>query len=227
MLAPGCPGVTVVGLGADATIANDEGCTPALITCADPDEYRYFVFTHPQDPATGQLVQPPQPWTLSGHRCVAPAEVNQGGVTPAMVLEEFKRLPLPQGQVIVQPGDRTLVNFPTVFYTELAGDQVLRPVTILGQQVEIIAEPRSYAWDFGDGQSMTTETPGAPYPAKEITHEYATNGDVQATLTVTYGGRFRVAGGAWLPIPGTTTVTSAPTAVSVLEARSQLIAGND
>ncbi len=93
--------------------------------------------------------------------------------------------------------------------------------------MEIIAEPRSYAWDFGDGQRTTTDTPGAPYPAKVITHVYADKADVQASLTVTYGGRFRVAGGAWFPIPGTTTVTSAPTQIAVLEARSQLIAGND
>ena len=57
----------------------------------------------------------------------------------------------------------------------------IQPATILGRQVEIIAEPRSYGWDFGDGQTTSTETPGAPYPAKETTHEY-TKGDVQASL---------------------------------------------
>jgi len=40
---------------------------------------------------------------------------------------------------------------------------------------------------------------------------------------VSYGGEFRVDGGAWIPIPDTVEIQGTPQALTVLEARARLV----
>ncbi|WP_262852924.1 hypothetical protein [Mumia quercus] len=110
-------------------------------------------------------------------------------VTPGHVLREVRRLPLPRATVAIQPSGRTLVNLDTVFST--TAPQFDETVTILGQQVRIVAKPTRYTWDFADGTTKTTATPGRPYPAMDVTHRY-TKADrthrprVDVTFTISY-----------------------------------------
>ena len=82
----------------------------------------------------------------------------------------------------------------------------------------VTATATSYRWVFGDGSALTTESPGAPYPAKTVTHRYA---DAQVTMSphveVTYAAKFRVNGGGWQDIPDTITTVGPPTDVRVAE----------
>jgi hypothetical protein len=146
-------------------------------------------------------------------------------VTPGMVLEAFKRLPLPAAPALVQPKDRTLVNFDTIFYTRVrVGDM---PVTLLGQRVVVRPRVQSFLYDFGDGETFgPTTNPGAPYPRKDITHVYARRGAVEASVAVTYRGQYSVAGGPWQEVPGSVTIAGPPTPVRIVGARSELIAGD-
>jgi hypothetical protein len=141
-----------------------------------------------------------------------------------MVLREVKRVGLPALQVQVQPADRTLVNFETIFYTE--PEPFERELRLLGQGVDVRATASGFAWWFGDGANLQTQTPGAPYPAKDIVHEYA-DADVTVAprVDVTYTAQFRVNGGAWQEIPETVTITGPPTSLRVLEATAVLVGG--
>lgn len=136
-------------------------------------------------------------------------------VTPGVVLTAFRQIGLPSLLARTQPADRTLVNFATIFYTE--PPEFTRTVTLLGRQVQVVATPRSYTWNYGDGTSGTTTSPGSPYPAKDVTHEYTdAHTTVRTSVAVTYVGRFQVDGGGWQTIPGTVTINgpSAPLRVS-------------
>ena len=143
-----------------------------------------------------------------------------------MVLTALRRVGLPELTNYVQPDTKTLVNFDTIFYTEP------RPVdvrlTILGQSVEVVATPVRYSWDFGDGTSTTTSTPGDPYPAKTIVHRYT---DARVTVAphveVTYGARFRVGGGGWQEVDGTVTTAGPATSLRVAEATGLLSGDHD
>jgi hypothetical protein len=166
-------------------------------------------------------------WEYAGEQCITfdPNNPPQGGAGPAplpqvtwqMVLREVQRVGLPSLQVQVQPAGRTLVNFETNFYAEPEAFE--RQLTLLGQGVEVRAEPVEFAWTFGDGTTDATDSPGAPYPELEITHAY-TDADVtvEPSVDVTYAAEFRVGDGEWQDIPETVTIGGDAVSLRVVEA---------
>ncbi|MDT9593983.1 hypothetical protein RDV89_12950 [Nocardioides zeae] len=146
-----------------------------------------------------------------------PQEAAAPVVTPGMVLEAFEAVALPEAVLQVQPPDgRTLVNLDTNFFT--TAEPFTETVTLLGQVVELDISATGFAWDFGDGATHATSTPGAAYPDLEVTHAYTGAGTVSTGVTITWSARFRVDGGAWAEVPGTVTMTSAGVPLEVLEA---------
>ncbi|WP_408899223.1 PKD domain-containing protein [Nocardioides sp. R1-1] len=144
-------------------------------------------------------------------------------VTVADVRRAFGELKLPPGTLVIQPPDGlTLVNFATNFYTT-ATTPIATTITLLEQAVTLEATPTSYTWDFGDGHTLTTHEPGAPYPDLTITHDYQHTGDYQPSLATTYTGRYRIADGPWQTIPDTVTIPGPTQALRVIEAQPKLV----
>ncbi|MEJ7832192.1 MAG: hypothetical protein WKF79_04715 [Nocardioides sp.] len=143
-------------------------------------------------------------------------------VTPGVVEQAFREIPLPPSELVVQPPNgRTLVNFETNFYTET--EEFTRTLTLLGQQVELRIWPAEFGWRFGDGEELWTTEAGAPYPDLEVTHNYQEKGDVSPKVDTTYAAEFRVNGGPWQPVPGTVTIPGAPVGLEVVEASPLLV----
>ena len=69
-------------------------------------------------------------------------------------------------------------------------------VTLLGQRVDLHIVPSEFGWRFGDGESLATDEPGAPYPDLDVTHRYLKKGKVAPSVDTTYTAAFRVNGGA-------------------------------
>ncbi|WBQ04605.1 PKD domain-containing protein [Kribbella sp. CA-293567] len=143
-------------------------------------------------------------------------------VTWAQVLSEVKNVAFPGLGVKVQPVGRTLVNQATIVYTDQSRVSVTT-VTLLGFPVVVEATPLSYTWSFGDGTSVTTTTPGRPYPAMDITHKYMKKAAVRLTLTTNYGARFNVAGTGWQYVDGVVPITGPTTTLQVREAVPVLV----
>ena len=142
-------------------------------------------------------------------------------MTPALVLTALRRLGLPSLEARTQPEDKTLVNFATIFYAE--PESFARTLTLLGQQVEVEAEPVQFTWHHGDGTSQTTTSPGAPYPSKEITYSYTdAHTTVAPSVDVTYAARFRVGGGGWQDIAETVTIAGPSSPLRISEATAVL-----
>jgi PKD repeat protein len=136
-------------------------------------------------------------------------------------VEEFRRLPLPAGVVHIQPPNgRTLINVPTNVYVDAR--TVTLPTQLLGFPVRVRATPAQFRWRFGDGQSLTTDDQGGPYPEMTTTHTYTRPRKAKVTLTTEYTGEYSVAGGPFQPIEGTATVTSPAAALTVLAAENEL-----
>lgn len=138
------------------------------------------------------------------------------------ILSEYRDVLFPKLGVKVQPSGRTLVNLDTIVYTDQSKISV-HTVTLLGFPVVVEAMPMSYTWNFGDGASMTTTTPGRPYPAKDITHKYMKKGGVGLTLTTNYAARFNVAGTGWQYVERLVPITGPATALQVREAVPVLV----
>jgi hypothetical protein len=193
----------------EAAIETD--CNAARV-CAQPNERLYRLWGRAEATDT---------WVPLSTRCfgAAPtdADTPRPQITPALVLNEIRRIGLPTLRTHTQPEDKTLVNFDTIFYTQPR--PFTATVTLLGQQVDITAEPTSYTWHHGDGTSATTRTPGAPYPSQEVTHRYTNaHTTVRPRLDVTYAARFRVNDGTWQTIDETVTITGPETALRITEA---------
>ena len=160
------------------------------------------------------------PWgewyTVVGWTC--PADY-----APTLTAEDFRRLPLAPPPLTIQP-DRAehLVNMPTIVYT--TPTQQLLTTDLLGYPVEVEATPTSYTWDFGDGTTLTTASPGHPYPHQDVAHPYARPGTYTITLTTTFTGRYRLAGTTtWATVTGTATTTTTSAPITAVEAPTRLV----
>ncbi len=145
----------------------------------------------------------------------------QPQVTDAMILQAFRRIPLPSLRSHSQPEDKTLVNFETIFYTD--AQPLTRTVTLLGQRVRLEIRPSRFEWIHGDGTAATTRTPGAPYPSKEVVHRYAdAHRTVAHRVVVTWSAEYSLNGGPLRPVNGTVTTTGPSTPLRVAEASPAL-----
>jgi len=151
-----------------------EVCPAFSISCQRPDQFAWVMWSRIWRVREGEYRA--GNWILSATTCrtTRPELVMSSPPTPTvtwqLVLREVQRVGLPAARLHTQPEGETLVNFDTIFYAEPpAFDRSLR---LLGRNVEVSAEPAEYHWSFGDGEVLTTDNPGAPYPAKDVTHQY-------------------------------------------------------
>lgn len=160
-------------------------------------------------------------WTLDcSPQGAAPSQPPT--VSPGLVAQAFRELPLPPSELVVQPPDgRTLVNFATNFYTQAA--PLNRTLTLLGRRVELRIWPAEFTWRFGDGSTLGTTSAGTPYPDLDITHAYRRRGVVAPRVDTTYAAEFRVDGGAWRAVDGTVTIPGDPISLEVLTASPVLV----
>ncbi|MGZ0148856.1 PKD domain-containing protein [Kribbella sp. WER1] len=144
-------------------------------------------------------------------------------ITWEEVRSETKNVVFPGLSVKVQPEGKTLVNMATIVYTDDSKVSTTT-VTLLGFPVVVEATPISYTWNFGDGSAtVTTTTPGKPYPSADITHKYSKRQGVGITVTTNYAARFNVADTGWQYIEGTVPITGPATLLQVREAVPVLV----
>ena len=131
-------------------------------------------------------------------------------LTEGDIVRAVREIGLPSLRVRIQPGEETLVNIETIFYTRPQPFE--RSITLLGFDIDLVAEPVRNTWVHDDGTVSTTSRPGKPYPAMDVTHRYREPAeDVRPRVDVTYRVRYRVDGGAWQTI-GQTLQASGPAA---------------
>lgn len=83
-------------------------------------------------------------------------------------------------------------------------------LSAFGVRVDVQALPVSYEWDFGDGRTMTTSSPGNPYPKPSpVTHTYERSSAAHpagypVSVMSVFDIRWRTNGGRWRTLPGIT-----------------------
>jgi hypothetical protein len=199
---------TVCGPGRDGIQS-----TCAANTCP-PGEQIYHLWQVSPPPAT------PMGLVCSGNG-PPPVAAAPPQVTGAMVLQAFRRVPLPALRSHSQPANKTLINFDTIFFTQ--AQPLTRNLTLLGQRVRLEIRPSRFEWVHGDGTTETTSEPGAPYPAKDIVYRYAdAHRTVQHRVVVTWSAEYSLNGGPLQPVNGTVTTTGPATPLRIAEASPAL-----
>lgn len=161
-----------------------------------------------------------------GIACLTAGDTGQIENPPLrdFVNSQFDELGWQPSDLVVQPpGGKTLVNFETNFYTTNDRARSI-PVRLLGQTVTVTARPIAYRWNFGDGTSITTDSPGRPYPNLDVSHTYDRADPVVVSIDTQYGdASFTVNGGPPETIPSTVWVTGSTQDLEVVEALPQLV----
>jgi hypothetical protein len=154
-----------------------------------------------------------------------------------MVRQEIiKQLrPVPIGAA-PPPGKSVLVNTQWIAWLPTPAEKDLGTITLLGYRVALRIHLEHVDWDYGDGATGATTTPGKVYDhvhdrchtatcGEYLGHVYARSGAFTAKAAITWSGQYSVDGGAWLDIPGTVTPAQGPATlpVAVIEARSVLV----
>jgi hypothetical protein len=99
---------------------------------------------------------------------------------------------LPHRGLFFAPKTHALVGIPVYFWSD--SDATFTNIsTILGINVGVTLHP-TFIWSFGDGYSLRTTLPGAPYPARGITHIYKKAGTYDLSLTVSWSGTWSAQG---------------------------------
>lgn len=144
---------------------------------------------------------------------------------PPLTQEEFRRLVIDAPEVNVQPSADVLVNKRTILYTD-GSEQRLRTTVFGTWGIDIVATPVEYHWTFGDGESVVSAIPGAPYPSFDVTHVFTEPlTSTTVGLSVVWEGRFRIDADPlhkWRDVAGTATTQSVSAPFDVVELRSHL-----
>lgn len=154
----------------------------------------------------------------SGWEPVGPPWCPQGGSAPApppqptvaQIRQQALRL-LPQVAIGSAPDGAGLTNAETVLWADTESDRSLPTVRIVGQQVELRISFDHAMWQFGDGASDTTDSPGRAYdeasdPCETAQcpgyygHTYTATGRVTVTLIVGWHAQYRLAGQDWIDV---------------------------
>lgn len=222
---PACSGNTPDG-GADVMcMGATVGCPQNSVPGQAPAGFIRMLHFQREVDAAGKPL-PGAGWNNLGAQCMGPndpalAAAAAGPTLPQLVIRAWQSVPIAKNTAVVQPAGTTLVNLPAIFSTKAAAQDF--PLTILEHSVVLHAVPVEYRWHFGDGTTTTTTGPGAPYPSKDITHDYPRRGDYRVSVDVLFRGEFTVDGGADQPLPGQTTVIGPTTPLAVVPATTRLV----
>lgn len=134
------------------------------------------------------------------------------------------------GELVVEPDGWGVVGTPTNFYA--TAESHTMQGDLLGSAVTVRWTPTTFAFDYGDGTTQTTEGSGAAWSGTgeqwtetSTSHAYSSRDDVTASLTVTFTAEVD-AGGGWFQVPGSLPVEAPAVPVKVFEVDTVLTAGD-
>lgn len=139
---------------------------------------------------------------------------------PVITQEDLAQLPIEAGSVSFEPDllGFGYINRHTNVFAQTEAQTISREM--LGYEVDVRATPAEFHWDYGDGSTRTTYDPGGPFAdgdaagrtdAETITsHVYVETGRFDVRLNTTFIGEYRIDGGPWTAIYGSTTIASSP-----------------
>ena len=138
-------------------------------------------------------------------------------ITTSDLLELIPSTP----QILMDRGPFGLKNAHTNFYSSDYESQTVTQ-TMFGQEVTIVATPVEYHWDYGDGNTLVTDSPGRPVDVfnteTETSHQYTEPGLYTVILTTVFEGTYQVDGGPIQAVSSTVTQQADPIEIEIWRA---------
>ena len=168
-------------------------------------------------------------------RSLRPIGVPIGQPSPgtpgwSVTISDVARFVPSTATVAGEPDNIAVVGLPANFLSSAKTETI--PGTILGRALTIRFTPVNYTFDYGDGESRTTTTPGTAWDASgqaqftptDTSHVYKEPGTYTVTATVTYTADIDL-GAGWIPINGTLNGPPASQQIRVVKAHTALVQG--
>ncbi len=127
---------------------------------------------------------------------------------PTVTIEDIVHFVPVAGTAGMEPSGWVVVGLPANFFAS-AERQVLAG-TVLDTPAEVRFTPVSFYWDFGDGHSLTSSSPGSTWASLGLpefsrtatSHVYDQPGAVTIRLTVSFSAEYRFGADAFIPLVG-------------------------
>lgn len=157
-----------------------------------------------------------------------PAATGDADPAAAITITDLARFLPATAALHAEPNGWAVVGVPANFFVEVS--PVTVDGTLLGETAQVRFTPRAYRFDYGDGSTRSTGTPGSSWAAlgqEELTatptsHVYTERGDRRAAVTVIYSAEYRFAGGPWIGVSGAVSGTTPPQRVLVVVEKTAL-----
>ncbi|MBR5950537.1 MAG: PKD domain-containing protein [Actinomycetaceae bacterium] len=135
-------------------------------------------------------------------------------------ISDVASLGIDGGGINLQPSRGwAYVNKPV--YLQSSAQRLVKETEILGSAVTITAEPVSFTWHCGNGESFTTKDPGGSWPNGKVTYTYTRPGTYTLSADITWRASYTVDGNTY-PVDGTLTTTSTVQTIELREAEAVL-----
>jgi len=159
-------------------------------------------------------------WQSLGAWCVGPGGPRTTQSVGSAAWEEAAA-DLDPAQPTVQPSRGIVPQLPTIWHSgqQMPGSPF--QLVIAGADVQITATPR-WEWDFGDGRTLRTDSPGSRYPALDVSHTYRRAGRYRVTCTTVWSAHFTVDGLGPYPVEPDIRQQASRT-IRVADARARLV----
>ncbi|WP_237656907.1 PKD domain-containing protein [Agreia sp. COWG] len=149
-----------------------------------------------------------------------------------MTIRDVARLVPSAGAMGMEPSGWMVVGLPTNFYATAPVEVV--GATILGQAAEVRFTASSFAWNYGDGASLTTADGGSTWAALAVpefsntvtSHVYRAPGRYTITLSVSYSAEYRIGASGWQELQGTVPSVSPPLTATAAQGKTVLVPGS-
>ncbi|WP_146068509.1 MULTISPECIES: hypothetical protein [unclassified Arthrobacter] len=145
------------------------------------------------------------------------------------ITTDFQERPIAPSVFVTQPNPHSLVGMENNMYVN-AEEQVF-DMTLLEQDIRIVATPTEFEWHYGDGTSYgPVSFGGTALPSEQVgdptatSHAYSSPGNYQISVIVYYSGTYSINGGPMIPIDGRAAVGSDPQTLRVWKSESKNVA---
>ncbi|MEV7620178.1 PKD domain-containing protein [Microbacterium sp. NPDC089321] len=160
------------------------------------------------------------------------AEPEKGEESPGLppiAITDLATFAPAEGRIVGEPDSLGVVGLPANFVTEASPH--VRSGDLFGFPVDVRFTPVSYTFDYGDGETRTSSSPGASWASlgqaqftpTDTSHTYSERGTYDARVDIAYAAEIDL-GAGWFPVEGQLDIPGPTQQIRIFEAHTALVA---